>query len=603
MDIRKLRFGSKKIVSLVTAMCLAGTLAGCTHKNSDLSNEITEENRIGYSTFDSNVGEENFVILDVGNHDVQNKKAKKQIKKCNDNDISVGIVISTEARNEADIYDDVEYVRSLVNDYKIDFPIYLDLEQIINNEELNSDMKGKLMADFLEKCSANNMYVGIAGSDKTLSLANKYFSDVIKDYDVYVTDSVENSRNSSYPYTLSRGEDGKIYSTYDLSDVIEGKSLNTAEGLENDKKVAVFSEEELIETSLKSGISVADLLAYNDLKKENITEGTMLKVPNEQNIKTRSLEVTDNLVRGCDISWAQGENINWEKMKNNFDFIIIRSNYGKNIDKCFHQNIKNANLHGMRTGIYCFNNYTTSSIKDLETFKECQQEQLAITLDAIKDYEVTYPIYLDIEKTSANERNANWNTLLPEEYAISMVNIWHKNISDNGYIPGFYFNQECCDYFKSLYQKVSSKSTKTEEELNFLSCWDNSHKWIAGGTQYGSTYYCLDDVEQPSNKIMNKYPEATGFQVTSTAIGAGAGNDAGCLDVNWFYELKEVFDEEPVEIKEFDDNDNLLKGALCAGGAVTIIGMGSAIYYTYNKHKEAKKREKMLRMERNYRKR
>lgn len=590
---KRLGLGSKKVVSVVTAACLVGTLAGCVRKN-DLSNENVEQNRIGYSSVSSDVKEENFVILDAGNHDAQSKKVKKQIRKCNDNDISVGIIISTEAKSEADIYDDVEYVRSLVNEYKIDFPVYLDLEQIINNGELNNDMKSKLMSDFLEKCSANNMYVGIAGSEKTLSLAKEYFKDVIKDYDAYVTKLSEDDIDYSGQYTLYKGQDGKIYSTCDLSSVIKEEKLNLSEGLKNDFKTTISSFDDLNKVSFEYGISVEDLLAYNEIKADDITGGLSLKIPSkisDQTEKTKLVEIGKKMVRGCDISWAQKDNIDWKQIKENFEFVIIRSNRGQKMDDYFQENIEKASSYGIKTGVFCFNNYTTFSTTNLEEFKNCQKAQVDLTLKSIKDYEMTYPVYLDIERKS-EEGSKSWNELLPDEYAISMINIWCESVLNNGYIPGLYFNQSTCDYFQSLYKKINSKTTRTDEENDFLNCWNSSQLWIAGGKQYGSKHYHLSEVERPSDKIMEKYPDATGFQVTSTAIGAGAGNDAGCLDVNWFYEFvtKGEGINEPIEIKTFNDDATLALVAEIM--TIGTVGTGIGFYYAYKKYKEKKENEK-----------
>lgn len=539
--LSNLKFGQAltRTIAGVVAIVIAGTMSGCARKNSS-SNE-KEENRIGYSSVDSSVKTENFVIIDAGNYDTTNPinalkkmKVRRQIKKCNKKDISVGIIISTSAKNEADIYDDVEYARYLVNNYKIDFPIFLDLEPITSNAELNNEMKEKIISDFLRKCSDNNIYVGIAGSDKTLQLAEKYFSDAIKGYDAYVTSSDDTIEYSGTYSLYNNIEDNKIYSSCDIAKIIESKSLNTPEGLKNDKKVLVNSYEELIEFSLKYGISVVDLLTYNELKEKDITESTEIKVPSEVNNKT-SLISSDDWLIGCDISFAQDDNIDWEKLKENFEFIIIRSNQGKIIDRNFDKNIQNANLNGIYVGTYCFNSIDimTPGIDNLEDFKRSQEEQVEVALDCVKNYSVAYPIYLDIERISSKREGKEWEEMIPEGYAISMVNIWYSRILDAGYTPGLYFNRDCYNYFESIHSKLKNKSSCTDEERNFQEAWCCCEKWLAGGAQYGKTQYDLEDVMPPSVKTEKTYPEIKTHQVTSTAINAGAGNKNGNLDVNY----------------------------------------------------------------------
>ena len=65
------------------------------------------------------------------------------------------------AKNEREIYDDVEYAKSICPP----MPVYLNIDDIITNDNLNNEMKTKIIRDFLDKCSANGMYVGMSGTD------------------------------------------------------------------------------------------------------------------------------------------------------------------------------------------------------------------------------------------------------------------------------------------------------------------------------------------------------------------------------------------------------------------------------------------------------
>ena len=83
----------------------------------------------------------------------------------------------------------------------------------------------------------------------------------------------------------------------------------------------------------------------------------------------------------------------------------------------------------------------------------------------------------------------------------------------------------------------------------------------------------LSEIKEPSKARIESYPEVNIFQVTSAAINAGAGNDSGCLDVNYstvdYSKAKKVNNPESeentspvivtgdtdIEIKDFTKSD------------------------------------------------
>ena len=167
------KFSVKRAASaLLAGLIISGSAIGLSGCNTKDNQSKYPDYVPGYSSVSAvkDNTDDSFVILDVGNHSRQRKIS--EIKKGNEKDISLGLVISTDADSEVAIYDDVEYVRSLINNYDVNFPVYLNIEGIINNKSLNNEMKGKLISDFLGKCSANHIFVGVFGSDSTLCTAS-----------------------------------------------------------------------------------------------------------------------------------------------------------------------------------------------------------------------------------------------------------------------------------------------------------------------------------------------------------------------------------------------------------------------------------------------
>ena len=234
-----------KVNKRLLALILAGTMtAGATaFVPSALSNKKVEkeENRIGYTDinpfFNFNVDEEDFVILDIGDHNtVRTHFEDRKMKYCNENDISLGIIVSPDSETESDIYDDVEYAKGIVKEYGIDFPVYLDIDRIITNDNLNNEMKTKLIKDFVEKCSANNIYVGLYGTDTNLCRVKQYCG--ITEYDAFVVMDKEVIEYDG-SYNVYQDLEGNIESYTDVSTIIQTKALNQSNQFTNDGSYTV----------------------------------------------------------------------------------------------------------------------------------------------------------------------------------------------------------------------------------------------------------------------------------------------------------------------------------------------------------------------------
>lgn len=563
-----------RLKALAMAFMMTGTFAltGCSKKNSPSQDDAHKI--VGTTDIDASKDKYDFIVFDVGNHE-KRTKAEKIARK--EDGIPVGIVISTEAETESEIYDDVEYARKLIYENDIDYPVFLNIEKIVKNKKLNNEMKEKLISDFLGKCSANGFYVGIYGKDSTLSLAKQYLE--IGDYDAYVVmegDKIEYTG----PYHLFETQDGKIYSkgNVDLASIIEAKNLNTKERLVNDGKYVISKEEDLLRLSLEFNLSEEEILQYNDMKAKDIKAGVEIKIPSKINTvqgpnsnNTKTYEESDKLLRGCDISSYQ-TSIDWEQVCKNFDFIIIKSNEGETINSTYRNNIEMANKMGIPVGTYCYNKYNTRNCANLDMFKIYQDSQAQAAIAALKNHDVTYPIYLDIEKNISEEK-IGWEKLLPKDYAISMINIWYEKITEAGYVPGVYFNGTTYEYFKEIVTSIEKKvDSASNSEREFVNNWSNIQKWLAGGEQY-MTRSDLSEIKEPSKARIESYPEVNIFQVTSAALNAGAGNDSGCLDVNYstvdYSKAKKVNNPESeentspvivtgdtdIEIKDFTKSD------------------------------------------------
>ena len=136
--------------------------------------------------------------------------------------------------------------------------------------------------------------------------------------------------------------------------------------------------------------------------------------------------------RGIDVSKWNG-NIDWAAVKNSgINFVIIRCGYrgsseGALIeDPTFRRNIQGAQNAGIRVGIYFF----TQAVNEVEAVEEA-----SMVINLIKGYNISYPVYLDVEAShgrgdgiSAAQRTAN-------------IKAFCGTIQNAGYKAGVYANK------------------------------------------------------------------------------------------------------------------------------------------------------------------
>lgn len=146
---------------------------------------------------------------------------------------------------------------------------------------------------------------------------------------------------------------------------------------------------------------------------------------------------------GIDVSTYQGD-IEWDKVKSdNIDFAIIRAGYrgyesGEiNEDDKFKKNISGAINNGIDVGVYFF----SQAISEEEA-----KEEAEFILDAIKGYEVKYPIVFDMEYVE----NGRINSLSMEERT-NITLAFCEVIKNAGYEPMIYGNQFWLQEYVSLH--------------------------------------------------------------------------------------------------------------------------------------------------------
>lgn len=174
------------------------------------------------------------------------------------------------------------------------------------------------------------------------------------------------------------------------------------------------------------------------------------------------------MLKGIDVSEHQGV-IDWEVVKGQIDYAILRVGYGDNIesqdDKQFIRNANECSRLGIPFGVYIYS-YATS-------YEQAKSEAEHV-LRLVKGYELNYPIYYDLEDEGTTGRCSNG--LIAE-----MAKAFCDEIEAQGYWAGIYANKYWFE--NKLTDSIFNRYTKWVAQYNTECTYNGSYDmW-----QYTST--------------------------------------------------------------------------------------------------------------------
>lgn len=144
-------------------------------------------------------------------------------------------------------------------------------------------------------------------------------------------------------------------------------------------------------------------------------------------------------MKGIDISKHNGV-IDFQKVRNSgIEFVMIRAGFGSDtVDTYFHRNVKEAQKHGLKCGVYWFSYaYTPQMAK-----KEAQK-----CIDTIKAYKLDYPVAFDFEYASVNYAKDN-GVIITKALASQIADTFLSAIKNAGYNVILYTN---IDYYNNYF--------------------------------------------------------------------------------------------------------------------------------------------------------
>lgn len=543
----------------------------------------TGENKVGYDNINvvnnTSVHTNNFIILHV-NKENNIALLREKLEFCEQHNISIGLVLDTEANNLGDIYKDIDFLQAVVKEYKIDLPVYCNINNIMNNAKLNNAERQEIIKAFIDKMSKSDMYFGLHGTDTNLCDCNEYILDTTK-YDCYL---VQDKNNIEYDGTCNIKKDlnGQLKADLNLSKIIIKKEFNSSNKLVFSTTYKVKENDTYHSLALKYGLSEEDLRSYNNNDKNELTEGKMIYIPNlykSVNTKTNTVDYNYAIARGIDISDYQ-EIINWDRVAETSEFVIVQvardkvndTNYEDSYKPACIGQIKNTLEQNIELGLYfCIGKDMNVAEYEKRLDKYFSQFEQELDNNNITLNRENIPVFLDFE--TYYEYNDYYR----------LMSVFEKKCNEHGFKKiGIYGN-------RSTLEAISSSLEKDGKHIEIKDT--NWFVWQSGGPQYSikehtDEGYTLDQIIEVKNESHPQFNRHI-IQGTNVCKDTGAANSAGNCDVNFCYSTEvfgDVFGKKEVE-NEYTETIlvdlNQYKGvsAKNIGNAITntILAIGGAI--------------------------
>ena len=268
----------------------------------------------------------------------------------------------------------------------------------------------------------------------------------VQGMDVTVTGSAPGSANITVKYT----EGGETFSAVCAVTVKADPRQDTATPLRDNKGRDVYVLENnayrlavsadyytaehfyiKAEAKLTGWQTENGVLRYYDAD-GNMVTGQQVIQGVQYNFAADGSLVTDAGVMGIDVSKHNGD-IDWGAVKNSgVNFVIIRCGYRGSsqgaliVDPKFAENIQGAQAAGLKVGVYFF----TQAIDRAEAVEEA-----SMVLELIKNYTITYPVFLDVEPSGGR------GDKLDKAARTDVIKAFCETIQQYGYSAGIYANK------------------------------------------------------------------------------------------------------------------------------------------------------------------
>lgn len=274
---------------------------------------------------------------------------------------------------------------------------------VFENGQIGNDLSAFMRDETFFDAEENEFLENLKNEQNRLSLI---VTSVEKDLRIQVVDSDNQPVSGESFYVTLKGmgdykdldKDGVIY----IGDLAAGDyevSLKPIEGYKVPSGTTKVRVKDKVEYLVIEDIS---LLIKTEDEIDAQAEDTAQAVDDADKSEIKGAQtVSGTASLGIDVSKWQGE-IDWDKVKNDgIDFVIIRCGYRGSVtgslveDPYFEQNIRGATAAGLQVGVYFF----TQAVNEVEAVEEA-----SMVVSLIRDYELTYPVFIDTEGAGGEGR-------------------------------------------------------------------------------------------------------------------------------------------------------------------------------------------------------
>ncbi len=229
--------------------------------------------------------------------------------------------------------------------------------------------------------------------------------------------------------------------------------------------------------------------------------------------------------KGIDVSHYQG-NINWEKVKPQIDFAILRMGLGDDIpsqdDKQFERNYAECVRLGIPFAVYFFS-YAVNKAK--------VAKEIAHIKRLLNGKKINAPVYIDVENT----KGLDWRTISNADM-LSIMQEFNAQLNALGYKMGIYssrsafWNEKMTDkWYDNISKWVAEYGTKVNNFNRTYDIWQHTSKGridgINGNVDMNIMYNSIFTTEQPkpapkpAPKPSNKNAAVKEWQAAAIADG------------------------------------------------------------------------------------
>ena len=297
-----------------------------------------------------------------------------------------------------------------------------------NYGSLNVKKGGKLniYGSFRSSVSAE---IGVSGN---MTVFNRGFAETSSAVKIYKGANVLVKGNMSFYKSSDVKQSGTITTTQNSTLELRGKMAISLNGVIDVSGHLTIGTASNVKCSGK--IVLNEVATYTRFKTITLTRsGQLIDGRPEYEYEEMTVDILidepDVFRKGIDVSWAQGDSIDWEKVAaSGVEFAIIRAARGyiseekpMAEDVCFRRNIEEAQKYGIDVGVY-FYSYASSV--------EEAREEAEFFVQVIKDYQIQYPVILDMEE--------QYQGKIGKKKLTNMIDAFFEVLMENHYFPMFY---------------------------------------------------------------------------------------------------------------------------------------------------------------------